>query len=219
MITTHNVDPGVSFHPSSRGIPIFLPTATAALFTLAYPESALPVGISIPLAGNTSAGPCGYIPGSPTCVAITIGTAVHGTTYRILGINQFNKQVTEDISPTAIGVTYTMNAYKQIISIIVLSGPAAGTSTAAFGIAYGAGNKIALPFRPINKLQVAGTLQSWQDKVEVVGVVLAGGTTFLGVTPIGGAINERFATVQTNPLAAGMAWLITNYINKGYREK
>jgi hypothetical protein len=218
MISTHNIDPGCCLHPSARGILFVIPAATPAALAAAQAESAAVVGTPLTLvAGAAGAGPAGYITGTPICVAITIAGAVHGSTYRIIGINQFGKQVTEDIAPTAIGVTWTNHAYKQIISVTPLT-VVSSASTIALGYVLTSGVKIGLPFRPSNSTQAGATVASFQTKLEIVGYFNAAAVAFSPLaTP---AINERYATLQfSGTIVQGAGLLITNYINKGFREK
>jgi hypothetical protein len=220
MISTHNIDPGSALHPSSRGYPIFVPAASAASIVAAIAENN---GAHIPGAfltlvtsGTTGIGPAGYIAGAPCKVAFTPSAAVTAV-YDVVGIDQFGKQVTERVSVAA-AVVWTVRAYKQILSIQVVS-DGGSANTVSVGINLTAGFGIGLPFRPSTNLVGTTTLASFQAKIEVVGLVTPAGTAFVQLAA-SAAVNEQYATLTFGAtVTAGLNWLVTNYLQRGFREK
>lgn len=219
MISTHNIDPGCCLHPSARGIPYFLLSGNAALVAaIAENNGAHIPGAFLTLAtsGTAGIGPGGYISGSPCSIAFTPSAAVTAV-YDVVGINQFGKQVSERISVAA-AVVQSLHAYKQVISIQVVS-DGGSANTVSVGFVLGAGFKIGLPFRPSTNAVGGTTLAGFQGKLEVVGYASATNGLFIQAAA-SGAVNEQRATFEFGAApGSGAGWLTLNYLQKGAREK
>lgn len=216
MIRVHNIDPGSCLHPSSRGFQIFVPGQSGQAFVANVAESALVAGtpLTLVVSGTAGIGPAGYVGGTPMALAFLMSGAVT-IVLRVVGINQFGKQVTEDVTLAAATV-WSLNAYKQILSITPVS-VGASANTISVGILLTAGVRIGLPFRPTTNLQGGTTLASFQQKLEVVGLFTAGAANVM-VQTAAAAIDQARATLTlAATITAGMNWLITNYTPKGFR--
>lgn len=219
-IRTHEIDPGCSLHPAQRGVAVIAPTADPDAFVAALAENngAHIVGAQLTLvvSGTAGLGPAGFLPCTPCSIAFTPSAAITAT-YRVVGINQFNQQVTEDVVVAA-AVVHTVNAYKEILTITIMA-TGASANTISVGLSLAAGFKVALPFRPITNLQGGTTLGSFKARLEFVGMtVVPSAATTVFVQTAAGAVSERYATVQFAVAAtAGLNWLLLKWLAKGFR--
>lgn len=218
MIGVHNIDPGSALHPASRGCAVHIPAQSSGAIVAAIADTSAVVGTALTLvtSGTSGIGPGGFLPCSPLALAITTGVGA-SCTLRFIGINQFGKQVTEDLACGANTNAWTLNAYKQVLSITPTVLSAAGTNIAV-GFIISGGVRIGLPFRPANSTIPTTTLASFQARLEVVGLVTNNGAGF--VQTAAGAVSERYATLTlTGNLTAGLNWLVLNFLQRGFREK
>lgn len=215
-----DVDPGSALHPAQRGILVVNPTADADGLVAAIAENngAHVVGAQLTLvtSGTEGLGPAGHLPCTPCSIAFTPSAALTST-YRVVGINQFDQQVTEDVAVAA-AVVHTVNAYKEIISITIIA-TGASINTISVGFSLAAGFKVGLPFRPITNAKGGTTLASFKQKLEFVGMSLVpSAATSVFIQTAAGAVNERYATVQFAVAAtAGLNLLKMKWLHRGYR--
>lgn len=218
MIKLHNIAPDACFHPSMMGYPISVPGSSAGAIVAAIADTSAVVGTPLTLVTSATAGvgPAGYIPGSPCAIAFTPGVTVV-CTFTVVGIDQFGIQRTETIVTASSTVIWTQYAYRQILSITPTVLSASGNNISV-GFVLTSGFKIGLPFQPASVLQGSTTLASFQQALEVVGLVTNGGSAF--VQTAASAIDAQRSTLKLSAtVTAGFNWLLTKYISKGAREK
>lgn len=197
-LRTHDIDPKSFLSPNYSPVLFVTPSATTTHFLAATAETALPAaGGYVTLAAK-------YIPTHPCSVAFVAAGAIT-TVFRITGLNQFGERVQEDVSVTAADTYYTLNAFKKVTSIQVVS-----KGGSANQVSIGVTNALptnatrcryALPFRPRN-----ANIRTMQDSNngEVVVVVAVG-----SVTPVIALVDSQRAAFQhSSALTAGTVYMI-----------
>lgn len=113
-----------------------------------FPVDASAVGTAITLTASPF-----YLVGSGACIAFKDGSVTldgaSSATFRIVGFNQFNEPVTEDVTITNAVAAQSLNAFRKITSITLTakSGIGAG-GTCDIGLTLLAdGRRVGLPFK------------------------------------------------------------------------
>lgn len=131
-----------------RSVVLFSPADGQGLTDDEFPVDASAVGTAITLTASPT-----YAPGWGCCVAFKDGAVTLGgtssATFRIVGFNQFNEPVTEDVTITNPVAAQSLNAFRRInsIKLTAKAGIGAGGTCDIGWPLYADSKRIALPFK------------------------------------------------------------------------
>lgn len=158
--TLKNIHPTDGVHPNMGVQPLLIPVTGTASLAIALSMNATAVGTQFPILNG------GWIRGDAVSVAFTTATGIITATLTLVGLNQFNEQVSETITFAASPIATTiqsLNAYKRIISCTVASNTTVIASTISIGTTGAVVTdattrmRIGLPWRVANPAITAGS--------------------------------------------------------------
>lgn len=140
---------------------LYSPADGQSLLDDEFPVDASAVGTAITLTASPF-----YLPGYGSCIAFVDGAVTldgsSSATFRIVGFNQFNEPVAEDVTITNALPAQSLHAYRRVTSVTLTakSGIGAG-GTCDIGIPLYANNKrIGLPFKLKNATDIVALVSN-----------------------------------------------------------